>query len=155
MFASFKKSALGALALTAALSLPCQAAVLEAVQGKIFVNRGDGFKATNGPQPLKSGDRVMAEIGGSAIVKYTADCAMLVQAGAVVTVVPDAQCVSQSHMVQTGGSLKDSLPAPGSAGAPPPATAAAAPLAFNPLVAGAIVVGAGAAIYFATRPSSP
>ena len=153
--ATFKRIAASCITVSVLAVAPCQAAFLDNVQGKIMVDQGDGFKLVNGPVTVKPGDRVMAQGDGSANVKYSGSCLNLVQPGAVVTVVPDGQCVNaQTSYVTTQAvqSIEAGAPA---AGTEAGAAAAGAPAAgIGALGVGAVVVGAGGLVYLATKKST-
>ena len=56
-----------------ALVLGCgeaHAATLDSISGQILVDRGDGFQPAGKTTSLKTGDRVMAHLGGHARITY-------------------------------------------------------------------------------------
>ena len=156
--ATFKRIAASCIAVSVLAGAPCQAAFLDNVQGKILVDQGDGFKPVNGPVTVKPGDRVMAQGDGTANVKYSGSCFNVVQPGAVVTVVPDGQCVkAQTSYITTQAvqSIDAGVPAAGAeAGTPAGAATAGAEAGIGALGIGAAVVGAGGLIYLATKKSN-
>jgi hypothetical protein len=100
-------------ALAIVVSSAAGAATVDDIQGRILVDRGDGFKRISGPIGARPGTRVMANPGGSATIIYDNGCRELVEPGAVVTVKREGPC-------QVGG--------------------------VSPYVAGAVVIGGGAAL---------
>jgi hypothetical protein len=61
-------------------------ATLDGIKGPVLVNRGGGYKRVRGPMILKTGDSVIANPGGSAIVSYADGCNVPVEAGSVVAI---------------------------------------------------------------------
>jgi hypothetical protein len=75
---------------------PAFAATVEAVKGKVLINRGDGFQqATSGAQ-ANAGDRLMANAGGSATLVYPDGCQVSVIPGRVVSVGKKPPCTAPS-----------------------------------------------------------
>jgi hypothetical protein len=71
-----------------------QAAMLEAIQGQVMVNTGNGYRFVSGTVELKPGDMVIANSGGAAQLAYDDGCSVQVQAGSVVTVGPQSPCAA-------------------------------------------------------------
>lgn len=74
------------------LSLPASAATLNAVQGQVLINRGDGFQRVASGTEVREGDLVMANPGGSAKLIYPGGCVTEVKPGGVVTVNDGSKC---------------------------------------------------------------
>ena len=55
-------------------SLPASAATVEAVRGKVLINRGEGFQQAASGAQANAGDLVMASAGASAKVVYEGGC---------------------------------------------------------------------------------
>lgn len=78
------------------LGSPAVAATVDAVKGKVLINRGDGFqRATTGTQ-ANAGDLLMANAGGSAKLVYPGGCQVSVIPGRVVSVGKQPPCTAQS-----------------------------------------------------------
>src|SRR5690242_19913580 len=93
------------------------AATIEARQGDLTINQGEGFQPVTSRGTANVGDSVMVGPGGSATVVYDDGCKVSVQPGAVTTIAPLSPCASGSKAADMG------LPpaAPGPAYAPAPA----------------------------------
>jgi hypothetical protein len=87
-------SVVSALVCALAVCNVASAATVDAVQGKVSVNSGNGFKPVPNGAVVKSGDRVMASPGGSAVVNYSNGCFSNVLAGTVVTVIELPDCTT-------------------------------------------------------------
>ncbi len=103
-----------------------EAVTLSNVEGAVSVNRGDGFQPASIGSTLSSGDRVRASASGSANIVYENGCSARVAPNQVVAVLA-------APPVCQGASLKDG-----------PAFAPA--FSPDPLLAGAVVVGAAAGL---------
>ena len=68
------------------------AASLEAVQGEVSINRGEGFQRVTGPTEARAGDLLMASPGGSAKLVYADGCPVRVIPGSVVRVGAQSPC---------------------------------------------------------------
>lgn len=85
-----------------AFSLPASAATVEAIQGKVSINRGTGFQQIGAVTQANPGDLVMASPDGSAEIVYrfaaagslkdTEECRVKVTPGAVVSVTDETAC---------------------------------------------------------------
>ena len=73
------------------------AATVEAVQGNLWINQGQGFKPASGPVYSKVGDSVMVGPGGSATVVYDDGCKVPVKPDAVTTIAPLSPCAAGSY----------------------------------------------------------
>jgi hypothetical protein len=62
------------------------AATLSAVQGRVQVNNGAGFKTVDGPVELQPGDQVMVQDGGTAQVSFGPNNVVTVTPGSVYSV---------------------------------------------------------------------
>ena len=76
-------------------SLSASAATVEAVKGKVLINRGEGFQQTASGAQAKAGDLVMASAGGSAKLVYPGGCQ--------IKVIP-ARCHTRARKGRTFGS---------------------------------------------------
>jgi hypothetical protein len=74
------------------LSLPASAATLNAVQGQVLINHGDGFQRVPSGAEAREGDLVMANPGGSAKLIYPGGCVVEVKPDTVVTVNDGSKC---------------------------------------------------------------
>jgi hypothetical protein len=72
------------------------AANVQAVQGDLSINQGDGFVPINGRIDANVGDSLMVGPNGSATVSYPDGCQVNVQPGAVATIAPISPCASGS-----------------------------------------------------------
>jgi hypothetical protein len=70
-----------------------QLAQLSGIQGKVFVDSGQGFAPVGGPVSLKTGDRVMVAGLGGALLTYGADCSLPLAADSITTVDTSTACV--------------------------------------------------------------
>lgn len=77
-------------------SAALQAATLEAVQGQVLVNRGNGYQFVIGAAELEPGDMVIANAGASAHITYGDGCVVPIEAGSVTTVAQRSPCAAQS-----------------------------------------------------------
>jgi hypothetical protein len=77
-------------------STGCWAANVQAVQGDLSINQGDGFVPINGRIDANVGDSLMVGPNGSATVSYPDGCQVNVQPGAVTTIAPISPCASGS-----------------------------------------------------------
>jgi hypothetical protein len=126
------------------ISLPALAARVEAIQGKVWINRGEGYQLVTSPAEIQAGDFVMASPGGSAEVVYYDDCKTKVRPSGVVTVARESPCETSSVMHLGARSLKDSPPIFDD---PPPLVDTRPDFSLGPaLLAGALLVGGVAAV---------
>jgi hypothetical protein len=68
------------------------AATLEGVTGKVLVNNGSGYKGTSTGAFVQTGDRVLAETGGAAVIVYDNGCKVRLRPGTIVTVKENPAC---------------------------------------------------------------
>jgi len=61
-------------------------ATLEDVKGPVSANHGKGFVAARSGEPLITGDRVMVNLGGSALLRYSNGCSIMIDPQSVATV---------------------------------------------------------------------
>jgi hypothetical protein len=78
------------------------AATLEAGQGDLTINQGQGFQPVNGRVDANVGDSVMVSPGGAATLSYDDGCQVPVQSGSVVTIAPLSPCASGSVAQDSG-----------------------------------------------------
>ena len=74
------------------LSLPASAATLNAVQGQILINHGNGFQHVANGAAAREGDLIMANPGSSAKLIYPGGCVTEIKPGTVVTVNDGSKC---------------------------------------------------------------
>jgi hypothetical protein len=86
-----------------AVSSVAQAALLQGVQGGVWVNRGDGYVTVRGATELKPGDMIMANANGGARLVYQDGCIVDVQPGSVVAVGPESPCATGAISMVVGG----------------------------------------------------
>lgn len=84
-----------ALLLACLVGTAAKAATLEAIQGQVMVNKGNGYRFVSGTVELNPGDMVIANSGGGAQLIYGDGCNVPVQAGAAVTVGDQSPCAAQ------------------------------------------------------------
>lgn len=95
MIRTIAKPSLAAFALLAILAIPESAYAVELVklQGKVSVNRGDGFEPAKQGMRLKTGDQVLVGKDGVASLIYEKPgCIFEVPAASVITVKKAAPC---------------------------------------------------------------
>jgi len=74
------------------LTLPASAAKLDAIQGQVLINHGEGFRPAAAATEAREGDLVMANPGGSAKLVYPGGCVTEIKPGRVVTVGDGSHC---------------------------------------------------------------
>ena len=73
------------------------------VEGKVYVNTGNGFTPVNGPVELSKGDRVMVgEKGAASIGYYLAACDVMLTSSSMTTISEKAPCKSGSTLPTQG-----------------------------------------------------
>jgi hypothetical protein len=72
---------------------PAQAAKLEILQDPLKANYGNGYVGVSNGAQLQTGDKAMAQQGGSGQIVYDDGCAVPVEAGKVVVVQAQSPCV--------------------------------------------------------------
>ena len=80
------------------MSLPAFAASVQSVNGKILINRGEGFQPVTEGAQANAGDRLMAEAGGSAKLVYPGGCQVRVAPGTVLRVGEQPPCTAPSWL---------------------------------------------------------
>lgn len=75
---------------------PAFAATVDAVKGKVLINRGDGFQQATSGTKANAGDRLMAGPGGSAKLVYSDRCQVSIVPGRVVSVGKQPPCTAPS-----------------------------------------------------------
>lgn len=84
---------------------------LKDIDGKVYVNRGDGFVPARDITELFQGDRVMVSESGSATINYyLADCDVMLSASSMTTIAAKAPCMGGSQnstqgLTSSGGSI--------------------------------------------------
>jgi len=71
---------------------PCLAAIVEPVQGNVYVSHGQGFAPIKSHVQAKAGDSVMVDPGGSAVIVYGDHCKVSVQPGTIATIASSSPC---------------------------------------------------------------
>ena len=103
--ALLRSFSVGLLGLTAAVAVTtAHAATLNAVQGGVFVNSGNGYNAVGGTTELSPGDQVMANAGGSAQIVYPDGCKVALEPGSVVAIAPKSPCSIETGSVPDASS---------------------------------------------------
>jgi hypothetical protein len=80
------------LSIGVCLSLPASAATLNAVEGQVLINHGNGFQRVASGAEAREGDLLVANPGGSAKLIYPGGCVTEVKPGTVVTVDDGSKC---------------------------------------------------------------
>ena len=70
------------------------AATVDSIEGRILLNRGDGFQVLAAPTTANPGDSVMANAGGNAKLRYPDGCVIDIHPGAVVSVGEKSPCTA-------------------------------------------------------------
>ena len=124
------------VASSAVSALAAGVAKIDAVDGKVLVNRGAGYEAVASGTLLNAGDKVMVGDKSSATISYfSAKCSISAEASSLVTISTKAPCKKGEVM----GAV-DSVFATPVADMDPPA-AAAFPMALPLLLVGGAAVG--------------
>lgn len=108
------------------------AATIAEITGTVLASTGQGFVAAQQSQTVNPGARVMVRANSLAKVSYSDFCVVIVKPGQTYTVAQNSPCATGAATVP-GNALPHDYA----------------------LIGGAVLVGAGAAVYFATRPASP
>ncbi|HEY1246147.1 MAG TPA: hypothetical protein VGF29_15080 [Hyphomicrobiaceae bacterium] len=136
------------LALAVALSLGgiARAATVNALQGQVLVNTGQGYRLVDGSIQLEAGATVVANPGAVAQVVYGGGCAVTVQPGSVYQIAGGAPCGTDRSV--PSGALADS-------GASSAAGSQSGGNGTLWVVGGAAVVAGGAGAYLIVQSLSP
>lgn len=113
---------------------PTFAATVNATQGQVLVNEGQGYRLVPGTVEAGPGATVVVNPGGNGIIVYPDGCKVPVEPGSVYTIAPDSPC-------QTG--------------AIPTNPDQSASNANYYILGGVGLAGAGAGAYFLFRKTSP
>ena len=70
------------------------AATVDSIEGRILLNRGDGFQVLAAPTTANPGDKVMASAGGNAKLRYADGCVIDIRPGAVVSIGEKSPCTA-------------------------------------------------------------
>lgn len=130
------------------------ATMLTTVQGGVLVNQGDGFKVVKGGLPLKVGDAVMVQLGGSAQIVFADGCQFAAAPGSATAITAQSPCAARMAYPKPSFSGVNDPQDPREA---PPSAASAVPFAISPgfaVIGGLAVVGAGVAIANSNRSSN-
>jgi len=104
------RTAIIAAAATLLIAGSAQAALLRNIEGKVLVNKGDGFWEVFGKTPVTPGDRVLVRGKGSAEIDYGEGCIAKVSANQTTIVAQKKNCDRQTPIampVRQMASLKD------------------------------------------------
>jgi hypothetical protein len=112
------------------LSTSSFAATVNATQGQVLVNQGQGYQQVAGSAEIGPGATVVVNPGGSAQIVYPDGCAVTVDPGSVYTIAPQSPCLPQ-----------DPQTSPGLSGAS--------------LAVGAVIVGGGVAALLLLKKDKP
>jgi hypothetical protein len=93
----------GVLLLSLAVSPSAHAATVNATQGQVLLNLGQGYKQVAGSSEAGPGAIVVANPGGSAQVVYSDGCSITVTPGMVYTIAPQSPCGSGGPAFGGGG----------------------------------------------------
>jgi hypothetical protein len=89
-----------------AVSPSAHAATVNAMQGQVLLNLGQGYKQVSGSSEAGPGAIVVANPGGSAQVVYSDGCSITVTPGMVYTIAPQSPCGSGSGGPGFGGGFE-------------------------------------------------
>lgn len=81
-----------AVILSLAAALPAAAATVEVRSGDVFIDSGSGFSPVLEPTEVKTGDTVMAMVGGAAEIVYNDGCRQTVDVGSLVVIGEASPC---------------------------------------------------------------
>ena len=84
------------------LAAPCVAATVNAIQGQVLINRGQGYQKLDGTATANPGDSIVVNPGGSAQIVYPDGCTIQVAPGSVASIADQSPC--QPGAPQTGTS---------------------------------------------------
>jgi hypothetical protein len=107
------RTAIIAAASTLLIAGSSQAALLRNVEGKVLLNKGDGFWEVFGKTPVTAGDRVLVRGKGSAEIDYGEGCVSKVSANETAIVAQKKSCNRQTPVPMPArqmASLKDTGP---------------------------------------------
>lgn len=90
----------------------CWAADVQAVQGDLSINQGDGFAPIKGRIEANVGDSLMVGPNGLATVSYADGCQVSVQPGTVITIAPISPCAAGSYAQDFTNPFGSNLVAP-------------------------------------------
>lgn len=121
------------------------AATVNALQGQVLVNSGQGYRLVDGSTQLEPGGTVVANPGAVAQVVYGGSCTITVQPGSVYLVAANAPCQA-GQSAQSAGSTPASTAAAQSGGGASSTTL---------WVVGGVAVAGGAGAYFLLQSMSP
>ncbi len=149
----FARRASVSVALIALISLDAHvyAATVNALQGQVLVNSGQGYRLVDGSIQLAPGATVVANPGAVAQVVYPNGCTVTVQPGSVYLIASQEPCPAMAReQVQTNQAN------PSKRSESTTETGGRSGLSPTTLALGAAVIGAGgAAAYFLLFPASP
>jgi hypothetical protein len=79
------------------------AAKVNPTSGSLFIDRGTGYQEVNQPTDGKTGDVVIALVGGSGEVVFPDGCRVKVEVGSVVTITEPSPCAALNNNTTAGG----------------------------------------------------
>ena len=77
------------------------AATVKTIEGNVLINRGNGYESVGGTAQAQVGDSIMVRTDGVAQIIYADGCAVIVQAGSVVSVGPPSSCKTRATFAET------------------------------------------------------
>lgn len=97
-------SVLGACAfLAGGVEAASPVAQLSNVEGKVYVNKGNGFRPVKGTVELSKGDRIMVgEKGAASVGYYLAGCDVMLTSSSMTTISDKAPCKGSKSMSTQG-----------------------------------------------------
>lgn len=97
-------SVLGACAfLASGVEAASPVAQLSNVEGKVYVNKGNGFTPVKGTVELSKGDRIMVgEKGAASVGYYLAGCDVMLTSSSMTTISDKAPCKGKSSLPTQG-----------------------------------------------------
>lgn len=77
--------------------------------GSVFIDRGTGYAEVKAPTDAKTGDVVIALVGGSGEVVYSDGCRAQVEVGNVVTITEPSPCAALNNSSTAAGGVDTTL----------------------------------------------
>jgi hypothetical protein len=131
------------LAAALAISGSVQAATVNAVQGQVLVNSGQGYRLVDGSTQLEAGGTVVANPGAVAHVFYPGGCQVTVEPGSIYLIAAQSPC--QTGAKTHAGGLDDKSAAP----------SAPASSGINPWLLGGAALAVGGGVAYGVMAMSP
>jgi hypothetical protein len=137
------------LVLAAALAIggSVQAATVNAVQGQVLVNAGQGYRLVDGSTQVEAGGSVVANPGAVAHVLYPGGCQVTVEPGSVYLIAAQSPCQTgaKTHAGGLGGTSDDK--------STPPSSSASS--GVNPWLLGGAALAVGGGVAYGVMSISP